>query len=103
MSHTLDRLCEVIRQRRQERPSNSYVVSLLDGGRAATDAKVIEEAAELVAAKAPAEIVHEAADLIFHTLVLLESADVAADEVWTELERRFGMSGLEEKAARGTK
>ncbi len=100
MSHILDQLCAVIRSRRQERPANSYVVSLLDGGPNAAGAKVIEEAAELVAAESAGDVAHEAADLLFHMLVLLEARQVDAVAIWQELERRFGTSGLEEKAAR---
>lgn len=101
----LERLWEVIEARRRERPAGSYVVSLLDGGPAAAAAKVREEAEELcraVLAEGPEARVHEAADLLFHTWVLLAAAEppVEPGAVFAELERRFGTGGLAEKAAR---
>lgn len=99
----LDQLFEVIRSRRAERPPGSYVVSLLDGGWEAIEAKVREEAGEVVAAakdESDAALAHEAADLLFHLWVLLASRDVDPDDVYAELGRRFGLGGLEEKAAR---
>jgi phosphoribosyl-ATP pyrophosphohydrolase len=79
---------------------------LLDGGVSAIGAKVREEAEEVVAAAAEsgpgahAHIVHEAADVVYHLLVLLAFSDVSLAEVEAELGRRFGISGLEEKASR---
>ena len=102
----LDQLFEVIRSRRAERPPGSYVVSLLDGGWAAIEAKVREEAGEVVAAakdESDAALAHEAADLLFHLWVLLASRGVEPEDVYAELGRRFGLSGLEEKAARSGK
>lgn len=99
----LDRLAAVLAARRRERPAGSYVVGLLDGGVDACGAKVTEEAGELVEAAAGGErpaIVHEAADLLFHAMVLLEASGVGFPEVAAELERRFGTGGLEEKASR---
>lgn len=103
-SDILDRLFDVVEQRRRERPERSYVVSLLDGGVPAIGAKVREEAGELVEAAAEGDREHtarEAADLVFHTWVLLAAADCSPADVYRELERRFGVGGLEEKAARG--
>lgn len=103
-ARVLDRLTDVIRQRRDERPEGSYVVSLLDDAPARPAAKVIEEAGELAEAATEAlgaqALVHEAADLFFHALVLLVAEGVDPAQVWAELERRFGISGLAEKAAR---
>jgi len=97
----IDRLEAVIDGRRRERPDGSYVVRLLDGGEPALGAKIDEEAAELVAAAGDrAATTHEAADLLFHMLVLLRARDVSFGEVAAELERRFGIGGLAEKAAR---
>ena len=99
----LARIAEVIATRRRERPEKSYVVSLLDGGLGKINGKIIEESAELTEAlleKNPAEIAHEAADVIFHTLVGLEATGVAIDAVFAELRRRFGVSGIDEKASR---
>ncbi len=85
----------------------SYVARLLAGGVPAIGAKVVEEAAEVVeAASEPGEegrahLVREVADLVFHTLVLTGHRGVAWAEVEAELRRRFGTSGLDEKASRG--
>jgi len=100
----LDRLFEIVRRRREERPENSYVVSLLDGGWPAMAAKVREEAEEVVVAArddGDAALTHEVADLLFHVWVLLAARGVEPGTVYAELGRRFGVGGLEEKAARG--
>lgn len=100
----LGRLEGVIAARRGTPPERSYTARLLAGGVAACGAKVTEEAAEVVAAAAaePAErVVAEAADLVYHLLVLLAARDVTLGAVEAELARRFGISGLDEKAARG--
>jgi phosphoribosyl-ATP pyrophosphohydrolase len=102
-SDVLERLANVIQQRHRELPEGSYVSSLFAGGPQAIAAKVREEAEELIDAALAddsAHTVHEAADLLFHVLVLLESAGVAPAEVLAELERRFGTGGLVEKASR---
>jgi phosphoribosyl-ATP pyrophosphohydrolase len=84
----LDEIFEVIKDRKQNPKPESYVSNLLKSGRART--KVLEEARELVDAceKQKEEVVHEAADLIFHTMVLLAEKDVELAEVMRELERR---------------
>jgi phosphoribosyl-ATP pyrophosphohydrolase/phosphoribosyl-AMP cyclohydrolase len=97
------RVAEVIARRRRERPEKSYVVSLLDGGLPKVSAKITEEARELVEALPDgdaAHTAHEAADLLFHMLVGLEAAGVPLDAVFGELRRRFGVSGIDEKASR---
>jgi phosphoribosyl-ATP pyrophosphohydrolase len=99
----LARVAEVIAKRKRERPEKSYVVSLLDGGLAKINGKIIEESGELTEAlpeRNAADIAHEAADLIFHTLVGLEATGVPIDAVFAELRRRFGISGIDEKASR---
>jgi phosphoribosyl-ATP pyrophosphohydrolase len=99
----LERLGAVIEQRRRERPDDSYVVQLLDGGHAAIAAKLREESEELIAAAAgddAAHTAHEAADLLFHTFVLLAHAGVDAEAVYAQLEARFGTGGLAEKRSR---
>jgi len=102
----LARLMDVIESRRRQRPSGSYVVELLDGGAARIGDKVQEEAAELAEAAAQLEtthtqsVIHEAADVLFHTLVLLCWAGVSLTEVEAELDRRFGTGGLHERAMR---
>ncbi len=93
----------VIGRRRRERPERSYVVSLLDAGWTKIGAKITEEARELVEALPAgdkAHIAHEAADALFHILVGLEAAGVAVDDVFGELRRRFGTSGIAEKESR---
>ncbi|HYW78105.1 MAG TPA: phosphoribosyl-ATP diphosphatase [Thermoguttaceae bacterium] len=105
-SSILRQLASVIEDRRRNRPPNSYTTKLLDRGLDAIGAKVVEEAAEAVeAAGAPDDcrhdaLTHEAADLIYHLLVLLAHGGVTLDDVEAELARRFGISGLEEKASR---
>lgn len=93
----------VLADRIRQRPAGSYVAELIDGGHAAMSSKVIEEAYELVEACADddsAPKIHEAADLVFHLMVLLAANDVGWRDVEAELSRRFGISGLAEKAAR---
>ena len=100
---TLRRLTQVLEQRKQADPASSYVASLYHKGLDAILKKVGEEATEtVIAAKGgnADQLVYETADLWFHTLVLLVHQGVDPDEVLKELERRFGLSGLEEKAAR---
>jgi phosphoribosyl-ATP pyrophosphohydrolase len=105
-SSILDRLMTVLEDRNQRRPAGSYTTQLLQGGLERIGAKVIEEANELVeAARQPGEaasssIVHETADLFYHVLVLLVHAGVPLSAVEAELARRFGVSGLIEKASR---
>ncbi len=98
----LEQLMEVLRQRREADPDSSYVAALCRDGIPAVTAKITEEAAETVeAAEGDAEhLVHEVADLWFHSLVLLAMRDLDARDVLEELQRRFGTSGLEEKAKR---
>jgi phosphoribosyl-ATP pyrophosphohydrolase/phosphoribosyl-AMP cyclohydrolase len=99
----ISRVADVIAKRRKERPEKSYVVSLLDKGFEKINGKITEEAGELVEALPQADAAHtahEAADLIFHVLVGLEAAGVRAEQVFSELGRRFGVSGIDEKASR---
>lgn len=105
-SSILDDLWATIAERRAERPEGSYVVKLLDGGPAKAGEKVVEEAGELVEAAIDGtdvdHIVHEAADLVFHAWALLATTDAEPAAVYAELDRRFGTSGLAEKASRTT-
>jgi phosphoribosyl-ATP pyrophosphohydrolase len=103
MRATLHILEQTIRQRRSADPSTSYVAKLAARGRAKIAQKVGEEAVEtVIAAMAEdrAEIVGESADLIFHLMMLLADMDVPFDAVLDELDRREGVSGIVEKAAR---
>lgn len=104
MADVLGELARVLRERRHADPESSYVARLYHKGLDAILKKVGEEATEtMLAAKDgdPAALVHETADLWFHTLVMLEHQGLGPDDVLRELERRFGLSGLEEKARRG--
>jgi phosphoribosyl-ATP pyrophosphohydrolase len=103
-SDVLDRVYEVIRRRKAERPAGSYVTQLFDGGPDVIAAKLREECEELLEAATsggPEQIAHEAADLLFHVWVLLGACDVAPARVYETLQKRFGTSGLAEKASRG--
>ena len=97
------RVAAIIARRKRERPEKSYVVSLLDAGFDKVNGKILEEARELAEALPAgdaAHTAHEAADLLFHMLVGLEAAGVPTAAVFGELRRRFGTSGIDEKAAR---
>ncbi len=99
----IDRVYQVILDRKASPRPDSYVCRLLEKGDDAVLKKIGEEAVEVVlAAKGPddAAVVHEVADLVFHTLVLLGSRGIPPERVAAELERRFGTSGLAEKAGR---
>lgn len=102
----LERLEDVILARRAEPSDRSYTSRLLAGGVGTIGGKVTEEAGELVAAAAgetDERVVSEAADLLYHALVLLAARDVRLEAVEAELARRFGVSGLDEKASRPAK
>ncbi|HEX8485293.1 phosphoribosyl-ATP diphosphatase [Sphingomonas sp.] len=99
----LDTLEATIRARRSADPATSYAASLFARGRGRIAQKLGEEAIETVIAAMgddPAKIVPEAADLVFHLLVLLADAGLGLDDVRTELKRREGVSGHDEKASR---
>ncbi len=96
-------LARVLEDRKQADPGGSYVASLYEKGLDTILKKVGEEATEtVIAAKGGdrKQLIHETADLWFHTLVLLAHQGLGPEAVLQELERRFGLSGLEEKAAR---
>ena len=100
---TLDKLAEVLEARKGADPDSSYVAKLYSKGLDAILKKIGEEATETVMAAKdgrPDKIVYETADLWFHTLVLLAQQGLGPRDVLSELERRFGLSGLEEKASR---
>ncbi len=103
MSDTLTRLAEVLEARKQADPSSSYVASLYHKGLDQILKKLGEEATEtVIAGKAgdKEQIVYETADLWFHSLVLLAHYDLSPEAVLAELDRRFGLSGITEKAQR---
>ena len=99
----LQQLAAVLEQRKSESPDSSYVARLYAKGLDAILKKIGEEATELVMAAKdgdPGKIVYETADVWFHSLVLLAQQGLGPEDVLNELERRFGLSGLEEKARR---
>lgn len=103
MADTLKRLEQVIADRRKADPSSSYVASLNAKGRAKIAQKLGEEAVETVIAALSGDakaLTAEAADLLFHLLVLLADGGVTLHDVLAELDRREGVSGIAEKAAR---
>lgn len=104
MSEVLNRLAEVLEARKAAEPETSYVAKLYDKGLDAILKKIGEEATETVMAAKdgdPDKLVYELADLWFHSLVLMAHQGLHPDAVLAELDRRFGLSGLEEKARRG--
>lgn len=103
MSDILARLAEVLEERKQAEPDSSYVARLYDKGLDAILKKIGEEATETVMAAKDGvkeKIIYETADLWFHSMVLLAQQGLSPDDVLQELDRRFGLSGLDEKAAR---
>jgi phosphoribosyl-ATP pyrophosphohydrolase len=103
---TLARLAQVIESRRGGDPEKSYVARLFSKGGDAILKKIGEEATETVMAgkdSDPQKIVYEVADLWFHSMLLLAQHGLAPADVLAELERREGLSGLEEFAARKMK
>ncbi len=102
----LSQLMAVIEDRKRTLPEKSYTTRLFEGGVPKIGAKVLEEAAEVVeAAGEPGDpgrdhTVREAADVVYHLLVLLAQRDIPLAAVENELGRRFGISGLDEKASR---
>lgn len=99
----LDTLEAVIRERRTGDPATSYVAKLTAKGRAKIAQKLGEEAVEAAIAAVQDDregLVGESADLIFHLLVLLADSGLSLDDIRTELARREGISGIDEKASR---
>jgi len=103
MSDVLNRLAELLEQRKSADPQSSYVAKLYAKGMDSILKKVGEEATEtIMAAKDgdPQKIIYETADLWFHCMVMLAKAGLSPQDVLDELARREGLSGLVEKAAR---
>ena len=104
MSDVLRELAQVLEQRKGADPESSYVAGLYARGLDAILKKIGEEATETVMAAKdgePRQVVYEVADLWFHSLVLLAQQGLGPEDVLAELQRRFGLSGLDEKRARG--
>jgi len=103
LSETLERLAAVIEARKAADPASSYVAGLLAGEENAILKKIGEEATETVLAAKGGErleIVRETADLWFHSMVLLARHGLGPADVLAELQRREGISGIDEKAGR---
>lgn len=102
----LPRLSGVIEERKNADPESSYVASLFKGGRKLISEKVDEEAGELIEAAETGvreDIISEAADLWFHSMVLLSNEGITIEDLFAEFERRFGISGVDEKRSREKK
>jgi phosphoribosyl-ATP pyrophosphohydrolase len=100
---TLADLAGIVAQRATASPSESYTAKLVSEGPARAAKKLGEEAVEAVIAAMQgdrANLTAEAADVLYHLLVVLEGAGIPLDDVMSELERRTAQSGLAEKAAR---
>lgn len=103
MSDVLERLAELLEQRKSADPQSSYVAKLYAKGMDSILKKVGEEATETILAAKDGnqvQIIYETADLWFHCLVMLAQAGLKPQDVLDELARREGLSGLEEKANR---
>ena len=100
------RLMSVLEERKQNPSGKSYTTRLFAGGTEKISEKILEEAREVIEAATETDsaardhLIHEAADLIFHLLVMLGYKSIGWEEIEGELDRRFGISGLDEKAAR---
>ena len=99
----LNEVYKVVQERKQNASEKSYVASLYTKGLDKILGKIGEEATEVaIAGKGGQtdEVVSEVADLWFHTLILLSYYDLPPERIYAELQRRFGTSGLDEKASR---
>jgi phosphoribosyl-ATP pyrophosphohydrolase len=104
VSDVLTKLAVILEQRRQADPEQSYTARLYAKGLDSILKKIGEEATEtILAAKSGdrSQIIHETADLWFHTLIMLAACNLTPADILHELERRLGISGIAEKAARG--
>jgi len=106
MSAVLHQLMAVLEERKTNPPPNSYTARLYQGGVSKIGRKIEEESREVIeAASEPGEqgrrhLIYESSDLMYHLLVMLAFNGIKLDEVEAEIARRFGQSGLDEKAAR---
>ncbi len=102
-SEILDRLFAVIESRRGADPKSSYTAKLLSDGRSRIARKFGEEAIEAVIAATEGDkeaLTAESADVLYHLLVAWADAGIAPDDIWAELARREGVSGIDEKNSR---
>jgi len=106
MNTILKKLTETLEARKKDDPNKSYTASLYRDGLEAILKKVNEETFETIIAAREGdnkELVHEVADLWFHTLVLMAHKNLSAEDILNELSRREGISGIEEKESRAWK
>lgn len=106
MESFLQELATILESRKGQSPDSSYVSKLYDKGLNKILEKVGEEATETILAAKDGdkqEIIYETADLWFHTLVMLAHLELGPEDIINELKRRFGTSGIEEKASRQQK
>ncbi len=106
MNTILKKLTETLEARKKDDPTKSYTASLYRDGLEAILKKVNEEAFETIIAARQGddkELIHEVADLWFHTLVLMAHKNLSAEDILNELSRREGNSGIEEKESRSSK
>jgi phosphoribosyl-ATP pyrophosphohydrolase len=105
MSDVLQQLAQVLEQRKLESADKSYVASLYAKGLDTILKKIGEEAAETIIAGKGGDnqqIIYETADLWFHCMILLANQGLGPEDVLNELQRRFGLSGLDEKSQRSS-
>jgi len=103
MDSILNALEQILEERKSASKDQSYVSSLYSKGANAILEKISEESEEVIKAvneEGRKEVIHEVADLWFHLLVLLRYEDIQIEEIESELARRFGISGHDEKASR---
>jgi len=106
MNTILKKLTETLEARKKDDPTKSYTASLYRDGLEAILKKVNEEAFETIIAARQGddkELIHEVADLWFHTLVLMAHKNLSAEDILNELAKREGTSGIEEKESRSSK
>jgi phosphoribosyl-ATP pyrophosphohydrolase len=108
MSVVLEQLMSVLEERKINPPPNSYTARLYQGGVSKIGQKILEEAGEVVEAATESgdqgrrHLIYESSDVVYHLMVMLAYQGISWAEVEAEIHRRFGQSGLDEKAARTT-
>ena len=106
MDNIFNKLEKILEERKSATADQSYVSSLYDKGTDSILEKIREESEEVINAvnqEGREEVIHEVADLWFHLLVLLRYENITIDEIEYELDKRFGISGHDEKASRESK
>ena len=106
MDNIFNKLEKILEERKSATTDQSYVSSLYDKGTDFILEKIREESEEVINAvnqEGREEVIHEVADLWFHLLVLLRYENITIDEIESELDKRFGISGHDEKASRESK